>query len=127
MFLGHRGRRKPAGEGQAGSPAFKEWLNSNPPSGDAFVDTGLASAADCRKLQWSPDKEQQALLSDLMERTVERDRVLFKSGNLEAEARRVNDLAAEALQQAGLEPEKFGVSSPGRIPQAGDGSSPSRF
>jgi hypothetical protein len=118
----YRWRKKTAGNGQAGgSPAFKEWLNSDPPSGDAFVDTGLASAADCRKLQWSPDKAQQALLSRLMKSTVERDRALFESGDLEAEARRINDLAAQALKQAGLEPERFGVSPPGQSPLPAEG------
>jgi hypothetical protein len=122
MFPGKQGPRDPDGYGQTdGSSALHEWLRSPPEPGDAFVDTGLASAADCQKLRWSPDNKQRNLLSELMAKAVERDRKLFKSGNLEAEARRVNDLAAGGLQRAGLEPERFGVSTPEAMTEPSDG------
>ena len=122
MSMGHKGNKgphEPSGSGEpTGSPAYLEWLRSNPQPGEAFGDTGLASAADCRKLQWSPDKEEEALLSALIELAVERDRNLFKSGSVQEEAKRVNNLAADALIRAGLDPRRFGISIPGTIPES---------
>jgi plasmid stability protein len=43
---------------------------------------------------------------------VARDRELLKSGKLEDEARKANDLAASALEKLGLDPKRFGVSPP---------------
>ena len=117
IFMGSK-RDRDSGEPSAddraaGSTAYREWLRSDPEPGEAFGDTGLASAADCRKLRWSPDKEEEALLSRLTELAVERDRNLFKSGDMGEEARRNNNSAAKALLKAGLDPRQFGVSVPG--------------
>lgn len=122
MVMGHKGHREPQkpadNDPAAGSPAYLEWLRSKPQPGEAFGDTGLASAADCRKLQWSPDRQEEALLSKLIESAVERDRNLFKSGSIPEEAKRINNLAADALIQAGLDPKRFGVSMPGTTPES---------
>ncbi len=102
----------PQTESTGGSPAYREWLKSNPEPGEAFVDTGLSSAADCQKLRWRQSEAQQELMGKLMAEAVARDELLFREGNPEAEAKRINDLVAPLLKGAGLDPERFGVSMP---------------
>jgi coenzyme F420-reducing hydrogenase delta subunit len=47
-----------------------------------------------------------------MKALVERTKELFESGDVDAEAQRVNNLVAETLKKVGLDPERFGVSLP---------------
>ena len=52
-------------EGVSGAemdPSYRAWLESNPVPGEVFVDTGEASAADSRKLRWSPTKAQREMI-----------------------------------------------------------------
>jgi hypothetical protein len=121
VFMGP-GRQREPGSGQVdGSDAYKAWLDSSPLPGEAFGDTGLASAADCQKLRWSPGSNEEALLSKLMQSAVLRNRHLLDSGSLEAEAARVNNLAADALISAGLDPTRFGISLPGNASEPPNG------
>jgi hypothetical protein len=94
----------------------REWLESRPEPGEALVDTGLSSAADCEKLRWSLGDQQRAQFSELLARSVARDRELFKDGNLEAEAQRISDLVGPVLKAVGLDPTTFGVSMPKKLP-----------
>jgi hypothetical protein len=50
----------------------ERWRASGPPRGDAFGDTGLASAADCRKLRWNPSPEEEERLSEGIRRLIAR-------------------------------------------------------
>jgi hypothetical protein len=113
MLMGS-GRQKEPGDGgqQEGTSAYRTWLKSSPMPGEAFGDTGLASAEACRKLRWSPGKDEEDLLGTLMQSAVTRNQTLFQSGRLEAEAARVSSLAADALTKAGLDPRRFGISAP---------------
>lgn len=94
------------------SERYQEWVDSNPDIGEALVDTGLSSAADCQKLRWSLREDQQDQFGRLLARSVLRDRELSKHGGLEAEAKRINDLAGPVLKEAGLDPASFGVVMP---------------
>lgn len=112
---GHRSESEPPhAEPMSLSRTRQDWLDSNPARGEALVDTGLSSAADCQKLHWSLGRDQQAEFSRLIARSVERDRALFESDGLEAEARRISDLVAPVLKEAGLDPTTFGLT-----PEAG--------
>jgi hypothetical protein len=97
----------------------REWLQSRPEPGEALVDTGLSSAADCEKLRWPLGDQQRAQFSELIALSVARDRELFKHGNLEAEAQRISDLVGPVLKAAGLDPTMFGVSMPEKLPLGG--------
>lgn len=104
-----------AQEPTGGSSVYQEWIRSNPEPGEALVDTGLSSATDCQKLHWSLNPHQQEQFSSLIAEGVERDRKLYESGGLEAEAKRINDLVAPVLKAAGLDPTTFGVSMPEKL------------
>ena len=45
-------------------PSYQAWLDSKPVPGEVFVDTGEASAADSRKLRWSPSKAQREMIKE---------------------------------------------------------------
>ena len=107
-----------------GSSTYQAWLESRPEPGEALVDTGLSSAADCAKLRWSLGAEQQAQFSRLLARSVARDRELFANGDLEAEASRINDLVAPVLKSVGLDPIAFGVMMPEKLPGEGPTTPP---
>lgn len=109
---GHRPHPEPShSEPMSLNRTRQEWLQSNPARGEALVDTGLSSAADCQKLHWSLGRDQQKEFSRLIARSVERDRALFESGDLEAEAKRITDLVTPVFKQAGLDPTTFGLTS----------------
>lgn len=97
------------------SERYQEWVKSNPATGEALVDTGLSSASDCQKLRWSLGEDQQNQFAELLARSVMHDRELFKTGRLEAEARRINDVARSELKAAGFDPAVFGVSTPEQL------------
>jgi uncharacterized protein with von Willebrand factor type A (vWA) domain len=97
------------------SERYHEWVSSNPATGEALVDTGLSSAADCQKLRWSLSEDQRDQFSRLLARSVMHDRGLSRPGGLEAEAKRINDLAGPVLKEAGLDPEAFGISMPPQL------------
>lgn len=127
IFTGHwrRGESKGFGHDEP-SDEHIEWLNSSPSPGEVLVDTGLASAVDCRKLREPLRTDKGELDREIarMALAVERTRKLFESGGLEAEAERVNNLVAVALKSVGLDPERFGVSLP-QATQNSPGISPS--
>jgi hypothetical protein len=123
VLMGSGRHGEPDGSRQPeGSPAYRAWLESSPTAGEAFGDTGLASAEDCYKLRWLPGRNEEDLLGRLIQSAVTRQRTLLNSGSLEAEAARVSDLAAGGLKQAGLDPARFGIAAsetPGNTPGAG--------
>jgi hypothetical protein len=102
---------EPAGQ----SEVQREWLQSGPEPGEALVDTGLSSAADCQKLRWSLGDRQRALFSRLIVQSVERDRALFERGGLEAEARRISSLVEPALKSAGRDTTTFSAPAPEKL------------
>ena len=113
MLMGSGRQKEPSGSGQPeGSSAYRAWLKSRPMAGEAFGDTGLASAEACQKLRWSPGEDEEALLGTLMKSAVSRNKTLSRTGGLEAEAARVGSLAATVLIEAGLDPRRFGISAP---------------
>jgi hypothetical protein len=115
IFTGHRRREASDGFGHEGpNDAHIEWLNSNPPPGEVLVDTGLASAADCQKLRPPVTADRGELEREIARMTtlVERTKELFESGDVDAEAQRVNNAVAQTLKKVGLDPERFGVSLP---------------
>ena len=122
IFTGYRRRESPDGSGHEGpNDAHIEWLNSKPEPGEVLVDTGLASAVDCQKLRPPAKADRGDLEREIARMTslVERTKELFESGNVDAEAERVNNLVAETLKKVGLDPERFGVS----LPEASEGQS----
>ncbi len=121
FFADHWRRRNKEDVGPEGpSGAHAEWLNSGPPPGEVLVDTGLASAEDCQKLRQPLSASKGDLDREIARMTlaVERTKKLFETGDLEAEATRVNDLVAVALHSVGLDPERFGVSLPQATPNS---------
>jgi hypothetical protein len=123
FFTDHWKRRPAAGFGhEEPSDAQVEWLNSDPPPGEVLVDTGMASAEDCQKLR-HPLGAEGDLEREIARMTmaVERTKALFKTGDPAAEATRVNDMVADALNSVGLDPEKFGVSLPPAVPNPSGG------
>jgi len=104
---------------KGGSKTYLEWLESKPGTGEALVDTGLSSAADCQKLRWSLNQDQEDQFRRLMAKSVARDKELFRLGGLEAEAKRINDLAGSVLKEHGLDPASFGISMPEQLPGQG--------
>lgn len=125
-LLGHK-RQKDTADGRqvVGSPSYHEWLQSDSPPGEAFGDTGLSSAADCRKLHWSPGKDEDALFDKLMEQAVRRDRNLSASDSTKTGEGQILNLAAAVLTQAGLDPMRFGVSSGEPVSDPSNGTSAS--
>jgi hypothetical protein len=95
---------------------YRRWLESKSRRpGDAFADTGLASAADVRALRWRPARQPREQFTRLLAEAAEHDRSLTAAG-LEAEHERIVQLmpeVAHTLRRAGLDPGRFGVSPSG--------------
>ena len=113
---GYRSRSGPPQTEPAGrSDVQREWLQSNPEPGEALVDTGLSSAADCAKLRWTLGDRQRAQFSELIAQSVARDRELSRDGGLEAEAQRITTSSDQVLKAAGLDPTTFGIPMPEKL------------
>jgi hypothetical protein len=97
----------PATEGTddlAMDPAYRAWLASKPDAGEVFVDTGEASAADSRKLRWSPTRAQRQMIRRAIEGEVANINALYQEEGQEAYAERVGVLVDEALRDVGVDP-----------------------
>jgi hypothetical protein len=101
-------------------PAYRAWLDSNPGPGEVFVDTGEASAADSRKLRWSPTREQRKLLKTALDSEVAFVNKLYEDDTHKSYAKHVDGLVKEALLGVGVDPVTLKLLSDGSPPQEGN-------
>lgn len=84
--------------------SYQAWLKSNPVPGEVFVDTGEASAADSRKLRWSPNKTQRELIKSAINHEVAIVNELYKDDAQESYAGHVEGLVDQTLLSLGIDP-----------------------
>lgn len=84
--------------------SYQAWLKSDPVPGEVFVDTGEASAADSRKLRWSPSKAQRELIRNAITHEVAIVNELYKADAQESYAGHIESLVDQTLRSVGVDP-----------------------
>jgi hypothetical protein len=97
------------GENEASSEAepdssYQAWLRSEPVPGEVFVDTGEASAADSRKLRWSPNKAQREMIKDAITHELAIVNELYQDDAQESYAGHIEGLVDHTLRSVGVDP-----------------------
>jgi hypothetical protein len=85
-------------------PSYKAWLESKPVPGEVFVDTGEASAADSRKLRWSPSKAQREMIKDAITGEVAIVNEIYQDDVQEVYAGHIEGLVDQTLRHVGVDP-----------------------
>jgi hypothetical protein len=85
-------------------PSYRAWLESNPSPGEVFVDKGEASAADSRKLRWSPSKAQREMIKVAIAHEVESMNRLYQEDAQDSYADHIEGLVQQTLRNVGVDP-----------------------
>jgi len=97
----------PEEEGAGGAEmdsSYRAWLESGPIAGEVFVDTGEASAADSRKLRWSPNKAPREMIKDAITHELAIVNELYQSDTHESYADHIEGLVDQTLRNVGVDP-----------------------
>lgn len=97
-------QRKEGVESGQMDPSYRAWLETNPAPGEVFVDTGEASAADSRKLRWSPSKEQRELIKSALAHEIDFVNQLYKDDAQSSYADHIEVLVEGTLRAVGVDP-----------------------
>jgi hypothetical protein len=109
-------------EGASGAemdPSYRAWLDSNPVPGEVFVDTGEASAADSRKLRWSPTKAQRETIRKAIAADVAMVNALYQDETQDVYAGHIEGLVEQTLRNVGVDPDT--LASLPKVPGSQDG------
>jgi hypothetical protein len=112
----------PEEEGPSGTgldSSYQAWLKNDPVPGEVFVDTGEASAADSRKLRWSPSKAQRELIKNAITHEVAIVNELYKDDAQESYAGHIEGLVDQTLRSLGIDPATLRSLPPAPNRQAG--------
>ena len=107
VTLFHRQNPMVRAKGDSGAemdPSYRAWLESNPVPGEVFVDTGEASAADSRKLRWSPTKAQREMIKKAIAVDVAMVNALYQDETEDLYAGHIEGLVEQTLRSVGVDP-----------------------
>src|SRR5215467_10019278 len=107
VTLFHRQNPMVREEGVSGAkmdPSYRAWLESHPVPGEVFVDTGEASAADSRKLRWSPTKAQRETIKKAIAVDVAMVNALYQNETQDLYAVHIEGLVEQTLRHVGVDP-----------------------
>jgi hypothetical protein len=85
-------------------PSYRAWIETDPVPGEVFVDTGEASAADSRKLRWSPSKQQREMIREAITHEAAIVNELYQDEAQESYANHIEILVGETLRNVGVDP-----------------------